>query len=675
MISVFKNFQEKPSVLGSPKARAIISQIMAVWNNHPSDAGNSISSAQQIYGHQDVRSSLSELYNQKCAYCEQIAELSISHYRPKSKYGFLILEWSNLLPVCKDCNASSRGLFGIKGKVVTKPKTASKNDWAFVNSSYLKEELPYLLHPEVDSPENHIYFDGSGTALGRTERGRYTIDAFNLNRPSLLTKRQNIIYRLKNEVVDLARNTLDGFIKVRGELIQHSIPNPVNAFFSRLHDNCSHLNEFSRLHQCIWEQNILFEGKFHDDDVRSSYMGLQFLTWKNLFVTLSELRVKSNLFERPHHPSLTSVELQNLEGIRHLKIDGLSPKAKWIFFTGENGYGKSTILKGIASGLVSSERNQDSESRSIIHLISEQKNEIVGKFERMTKEYIWSSDSFKPYRNVAAYGAGRTSLGESYLKTNDPLANIFGKRDSLLNIEQYLTNIYHRDTLKPKFDAIKKVFCKVIPQLADIIVDESRDIPVIRYLEYLDEQSVITEEVSFDQLATGIKSVIAMIGDILCRFLVDSDIEEPNDIKGIVIIDELDIHLHPKWQRQLPDLLSAAFPYIQFIASTHSPIPLLGAPSGSVFLKVKRNLASGIFVERLFDIEKNIKNMMPNLIYTSELFDLGTITSVVNKNKEDVITQDTMEMAKEFKDLKEKLDYLPISDTNFLEQLKDSNKR
>ena len=48
------------------------------------------------------------------------------------------------------------------------------------------------------------------------------------------------------------------------------------------------------------------------------------------------------------------------------------------------------------------------------------------------------------------------------------------------------------------------------------------------------------------------------------------------------MIDELDLHLHPQWQRTIVESLRTAFPKIQFIASTHSPIPLLGAPNNSI---------------------------------------------------------------------------------------------
>jgi predicted ATP-binding protein involved in virulence len=53
---------------------------------------------------------------------------------------------------------------------------------------------------------------------------------------------------------------------------------------------------------------------------------------------------------------------------------------------------------------------------------------------------------------------------------------------------------------------------------------------------------------------------------------------------GIVLIDEIDLHLHPQWQRRLPGALKEAFPAIQFIATTHSPQILSELDSSEIIL-------------------------------------------------------------------------------------------
>ncbi len=65
----------------------------------------------------------------------------------------------------------------------------------------------------------------------------------------------------------------------------------------------------------------------------------------------------------------------------------------------------------------------------------------------------------------------------------------------------------------------------------------------------------------------GFRSIIAMVGDMMIRlFKSQPTITNPSELAGIVIIDELDLHWHPKMQREIPQLLSKIFPKVQFIA-------------------------------------------------------------------------------------------------------------
>lgn len=75
-------------------------------------------------------------------------------------------------------------------------------------------------------------------------------------------------------------------------------------------------------------------------------------------------------------------------------------------------------------------------------------------------------------------------------------------------------------------------------------------------------------------LSDGEREVITMIADIARRMCILNPQLGTRVLKetpGIILIDELDLHLHPKWQRSIPKALSAAFPSIQFIVTTHSP--------------------------------------------------------------------------------------------------------
>lgn len=80
------------------------------------------------------------------------------------------------------------------------------------------------------------------------------------------------------------------------------------------------------------------------------------------------------------------------------------------------------------------------------------------------------------------------------------------------------------------------------------------------------------EELDVNQLSQGEKSLLALVGDIARRLaLLNPSLDNPLEGEGVVMIDEVDLHLHPKWQHDLIDKLVKTFPNVQFILTTHSP--------------------------------------------------------------------------------------------------------
>ncbi len=82
------------------------------------------------------------------------------------------------------------------------------------------------------------------------------------------------------------------------------------------------------------------------------------------------------------------------------------------------------------------------------------------------------------------------------------------------------------------------------------------------------------------QLSQGEKSLMALVGDIARRLaILNTALENPLEGEGIVLIDEVDMHLHPKWQRIIISRLNTTFPNCQFILTTHSPIVISEIPN------------------------------------------------------------------------------------------------
>ncbi len=118
------------------------------------------------------------------------------------------------------------------------------------------------------------------------------------------------------------------------------------------------------------------------------------------------------------------------------------------------------------------------------------------------------------------------------------------------------------------------------------------------------------KEIGIGSLSDGLRSVLSFAGDLIYRMMhAFPDSKSPLEARGIVLIDELDIHLHPSWQRSMPGFLRRTFPNIQFIVATHSPVIAAGAGSDAVtyrFCKtegdVKVERISNIFAQSVDDI-------------------------------------------------------------------------
>jgi hypothetical protein len=85
------------------------------------------------------------------------------------------------------------------------------------------------------------------------------------------------------------------------------------------------------------------------------------------------------------------------------------------------------------------------------------------------------------------------------------------------------------------------------------------------------------------QLSDGERSFLALVCDLGRRLaLANPTLEDPLRGGGVVLIDELELHLHPRWQREVGDKLRATFPNVQFIAATHSPFVIQSLRPGEL---------------------------------------------------------------------------------------------
>ena len=94
-----------------------------------------------------------------------------------------------------------------------------------------------------------------------------------------------------------------------------------------------------------------------------------------------------------------------------------------------------------------------------------------------------------------------------------------------------------------------------------------------------------TVEFELSQLSEGERTMLMIVCDIARRLTIaNPHLKNPLEGEGIVLIDEIDLHLHPQWQREVIPALLATFPNLQFIVTTHSPQVLSKVHKESIFI-------------------------------------------------------------------------------------------
>lgn len=314
---------------------------------------------------------------------------------------------------------------------------------------------------------------------------------------------------------------------------------------------------------------------------------------------------KQKDIEKEEITNLKSIEIDNFFSIKNLRLENLEDK-KEIYILGENGDGKSLFLQALATGLKGSERDGQELFRNI-------KNEYILNLEDSNKN-TYNATGVE-YKNLFAYGANRNNNCQM-LEDESGFLTLFDNKLDLKNPLKWLQKIDYKENrgdevLLSVTDA-KNLLKSLLN--SDVEIDISPD-----DVTFKEKGSIV----SFEQLSAGYKGVITIISDLLVRLSENQPyIKDIKDFKGIVLIDEVELHLHPKWKYDFVKKIRNIFPNIQFIMTTHSPTVLLGASKEAVFYKIYKE-----------EGEVKISNQIANEGYTnnslvsSPLFDLETITS------------------------------------------------
>jgi len=201
----------------------------------------------------------------------------------------------------------------------------------------------------------------------------------------------------------------------------------------------------------------------------------------------------------------------------------------------------------------------------------------------------------------------------------------FREREDLENELRLNSSNEYRDR---QLEAVRYAFANLLEGWSNLRVRRS---PLLRMTA--DKQG---EELMVNQLSDGEKCLLALAGDLARRLAIANPNPDCNPLEGsgVVLIDEIELHLHPKWQRAIIPNLKKTFPNCQFIITTHSPQVI----SDLKWVHLLRSTSEGIAIERVPSFGKDSNRILETLMETPErpqeiLEDLRKLFRLIDKGE------------------------------------------
>ena len=334
---------------------------------------------------------------------------------------------------------------------------------------------------------------------------------------------------------------------------------------------------------------------------------------------------------------------------------GIRP-ARWTLILGENGTGKTTILKSLAAcyydfiesvnqlkpilhqaELFYFVRSVEKRSTMVFSLIAGDGLGKNVKFAEPIKSNLVISNRNgvrspvpEPRKNNGivrpieftffGYSAARIidTSGITQDADTSGIASLFDEESKLMNAEEWLIQEDYR-AAKNKDGKIEDKLKQVLDLLLDLFEGEIHD---IQFESQKRPPHVLFQTdygwVRLHQLSLGYKTLIAWLVDFANRmYTIYEEHENPLAQPAIVLVDEIDLHMHPKFQRKLFEFLTGKFPNTQFIVTAHSPL-IVQASQGANLAVLKKE-GDHVVIE---NNPQHIKNWRVDQILTSDLFGL-----------------------------------------------------
>lgn len=595
---------------------------------------------------------LLQISHGKCAYCESPIEAtgigSIDRFRPKAgaiglnkefsseHYWWLAYEWENLYPACATCNKLKGPSFPVEGPRAV-PETAP---------SALTSERRLLVDPFADEPEKHFDFLDSGQVRPRSSAGEVTIATLELNRSPVIAARRHVARETRRKLVYLpvAKRFTDRAIAWAGQYLASLDPSPppptdmehfrdilnpsrpqaavARAVFRRWLGPRMKAAVYSTAHE-----KAKAKPKTRDapESLPLGVVG-RFIAHPDLkaFGATAKSKRLSAKAQHLRTQVVTRVEIRNLRGIRDLDLHinyerGVG--SPWLILLGENGTGKSSILQAVALALTGpdGEKSVGSSPKQLLRQGAAQGWVKVWLGDTSTPRVLGFRRGQRRFRRhgqeylsvLLGYGATRLlpHAGHMRSKGRISLENMFDPFRPLLDADRWLG---HLD--QEAFDYVARALKDVLSlphscRLRRIRRKGRRGVSL----------KLFGTDLALDQLSDGYQSVLGLTCDIIAGLRAESR-GALEAAEGLVAIDELGAHLHPRWRMRIVASLRKAFPRVQFLVSTHDPLCLRGLEDGEAV--VLRRTARG----RVFAVPDlpPIKGLRVDQLLTSEYFGLDS---------------------------------------------------
>ena len=305
---------------------------------------------------------------------------------------------------------------------------------------------------------------------------------------------------------------------------------------------------------------------------------------------------------------IESFLIQNYKCIKDLAVDcrGADGEIKqWTVLLGENNTGKTNVLRALA--LL---RPEKTSFRTDLDPVFKEAYIPVGVLETSDATVIsyvkgerWGFDpdgraySEEPF-DLHIYGYGvsrypaRTALSE---REGNPTETLFNSNARLSDFQEWLLQLDYsqksgseksQKRLEKMHDLVKS---DLFPGVTDFSFKKDGDNEHVVVVFSAGKDG----DVRFEELGFGYQTTLTWLADFCKRmFELYPDAENPLHEEAVVLVDEIDLHLHPKWQRDLVPTLSKIFPNVQFIVTTHSPHVLQSMEDVNLYV-LRRNAESG----------------------------------------------------------------------------------